>query len=899
MLTRRADTLALLTLAALTVVFFWKLALTNLILVGVDIFTYFYPYRAVVNESLARGHLPLWNPDLFMGVPLLANGQAGALYPLNWLFIGLSAPQAINYSIVLHVFLAGAFFFLFARDGLRLLPVGALVGACVYAFSGYVGSLVEHVNQLQAAAWFPVLLWCYERARLSQRLQFTLLGGLALAMQLLAGHAQVTYISLFGLGLWIIGGLYIGDLRLRKQPFIVRLKSLVSLLQYPIVISVIALGLSAIQLLPMLELSRLSIRAGGMTFREAVAFSLPLNKLMVALLPTYGFGEPLFSEYVAFVGVGALVLVLIGVAKRWREQLPLLLLLVAGLTLAVGVINPLYFVFYKLLPGFGLFRVPARWLFLYVFASAAFAGIGAQALDDGRRTRNERRKTTYQRHRASVLRPRTSVMVVVIVVELFLATRSLPYNQPTAPEAYAFMRPSIAYLDAQRDTQTARILSYSDLSWDPGDLKDIQTIFAGQLSPEAIYQYTVATKAKEIIAPNLAMRYHLQSVDGYDGGILPLARFVGLQSLFLTPQQVNPDGRLRERLVTVPDARWLDLFNVRYIIADKNFDVWVDGIFYDLGLGLNLNAGDHDAHSIDVPNDFVASGIGVISYLRGGANIANDTPLAEWLATDASSQVHRFTLRAGIETSESDYAASVAHAQARAVHTLRDQPSAHEYHALLNFAAPTRITSLSVRALQPTGDLIIHGISLVHQASATAKTLTFAPVGHFRLAQSGDIKLYEYTDVAPRALVVHRADLVADDADALKRMSQADFDTRAQIVLASGEPLQSDAPATAPTITSYEPERIVLTTNDASEGYLFLKDTWYPGWRAWVDGQPAPIERADTYFRAVQLVGGAHIVEFRFEPDSLRWGALTSALTLLVSGVVTLWMLRRPRSGSL
>ena len=81
---RRADLVALAALAALSIIFFWKIALTNLILVGVDIFTYFYPYRAAVNEALAAGRLPLWNPDLFMGAPLLANAQAGALYPLNW-----------------------------------------------------------------------------------------------------------------------------------------------------------------------------------------------------------------------------------------------------------------------------------------------------------------------------------------------------------------------------------------------------------------------------------------------------------------------------------------------------------------------------------------------------------------------------------------------------------------------------------------------------------------------------------------------------------------------------------------------------------------------------------------------------------------------------------------------
>ena len=885
---RRAYLVALAALAALSIVFFWKIALTNLILGGVDIFTYFYPYRAAVNEALAAGRLPLWNPDLFMGVPLLANAQAGALYPLNWPLVGLPAPQAINVSIVLHVFLAGAFFYLFARDVLHLPMFAAFGGACVFACGGYVGSLVEHVNQLQAAVWFPLLLWCFERARSARNARFVLLGGAVLALQLLAGHAQVTYISLFALGMWAITPTQISDFKIQIENARRLSANIVARLSTVLGMCVIATGLSAVQLLPTLELSRLSIRGGGMMFREAVAFSLPLSDLLVSLLPTYGFGAPVFSEYIAFVGVLALVCALFGIARAWRTHFPLLLLVLAGVALAVGSFNPLYVIFYKVLPGFGLFRAPARWLFLYVFAVSGFAGIGLQRLVRRFETSSGRWRPTMR-----MVWPRG--LLVAIMVELFIATRSLPYNQPTAPEAYSFLRPAIAFLLSRADGQPSRILSYSDLVWDPGDLMEIHQMFAGQLSSEAIYQYTVAAKAKEIVAPNLALRYHLQSVDGYDGGILPLARFVGLESLFLSAEQVNPDGRLRERLRAIPAARWLDLFNVRYIIADKVFDVWVEGNFYDLGLGLDLDAADRSEHSVDVPTDFATTGMGVISYLRGGASIANGTPVAELLATDSLGKVHSFVLRAGEDTAESEYRGEVAHAQARAVHTLRDQPNAHEYQALFNFDSAVKLQALSIRALQPAGEVVVHGVTLIDASSITGKALVLAPAGHFRLDQSGDIKLYEYTDVAPRAQVVHRVAVIADDNAALARMSQRAFDTRAEIVLADGQAIENDAAATTATVSLYEPEHIMLSTYDPAEGYLFLKDAWYPGWRAWVDGQPASIERADTYFRAVHLDAGPHRVEFRFEPESLRWGAALTALSLLACAATSVWFAWRLR----
>jgi uncharacterized membrane protein YfhO len=75
-------------------------------------------------------------------------------------------------------------------------------------------------------------------------------------------------------------------------------------------------------------------------------------------------------------------------------------------------------------------------------------------------------------------------------------------------------------------------------------------------------------------------------------------------------------------------------------------------------------------------------------------------------------------------------------------------------------------------------------------------------------------------------------------------------------------------------------------------GYLLLTDTFYPGWRATVDGVPAEILRADVAFRALRLEPGEHRVEFSYQSVSLRWGAWISAvaLLLLICGLVwALW----------
>ena len=124
------------------------------------------------------------------------------------------------------------------------------------------------------------------------------------------------------------------------------------------------------------------------------------------------------------------------------------------------------------------------------------------------------------------------------------------------------------------------MLALSGLFFDPGD-KPEQELIQGQfLTADEVYDRLIATKHKEILSPNLPLYYGIPSVDGYDGGLLPTRRFVDYTKQFAG--DAARDGRLREFLKGVPDMRWLREMGVRYVIADKTQDVFLDGVFYDL-----------------------------------------------------------------------------------------------------------------------------------------------------------------------------------------------------------------------------------------------------------------------------------------------------------------------------
>ena len=204
-------------MALATLAILWPLGLTNRVLAGVDALTYFTPYWAYRMAELRAGHLPLWNPYLFLGVPFLANPQAAVLYPLHWLLSWLRPEQALVWSALLHAWLAAGFTYTFARRSLGRSRLAAWLAGLIFGLGGFTLARVENINQLNALAWLPALLWLYdETARAASgrsRIRWGAALAAAIALQLLAGHTQTTFVNMVGLGLWAAWPVLVGAWR--------------------------------------------------------------------------------------------------------------------------------------------------------------------------------------------------------------------------------------------------------------------------------------------------------------------------------------------------------------------------------------------------------------------------------------------------------------------------------------------------------------------------------------------------------------------------------------------------------------------------------------------------------------------------------------------------------------
>jgi hypothetical protein len=493
----------------------------------------------------------------------------------------------------------------------------------------------------------------------------------------------------------------------------------------------------------------------------------------------------------------------------------------------------------------------------------------------------------------------TMSLLTLLIVELFAASATLPHTHATAPQAFTSLRPSIAHLLATPlplggggGGGESRFLSMSNITFDPGDMIEIEIIYGPQLGARALYDYMVAAKQKEVLSPNLPLAFGVTTVDGYDGGVLPLTQYVTLQRLFLSKDEVSIDGRLRENLTAIPDGRWLNLFNVQHVITDKLYDAWLDDVFYDLQFGARLLRGETAA--VARTPRFEATALGFVSYLRGGTALPDGTPVGVVEIGFGDGITRTFTLRAGEHTAEGLYGPGVTHAQAMVGgHFWPGQPEGNDYVTRLRWREPAVPTAVTVRATLSEGELVVRGVSLIDERTGGFQALVLSDRGRSQLVHSGDVKIYENLDALPRAFIVHEAGTAPDDEAALLLMQDPTFDPATELVLSGdeGAALTGKDAELLPDnesvrVTHYAPERVEIEMVADAPGYLVLADAWYPGWEATVDGEPTPILRADLLFRAVAVDGGEHRVVFTFRPVSLRVGAVVSLATFIVLIVV-------------
>lgn len=156
--------------------------------------------------------------------------------------------------------------------------------------------------------------------------------------------------------------------------------------------------------------------------------------------------------------------------------------------------------------------------------------------------------------------------------------------------------------------------------------------------------------------------------------------------------------------------------------------------------------------------------------------------------------------------------------------------------------------------------------------------------------------LYQVEGTVPRAYVVNDVVVEKEPLRGLERLSDLDFDPLKRAVVYEDLPLHATSPLQAKVdIERYGNTMVNLRAQTNSESILILADSYYPGWKAFLNGRETKIFRANHFYRAVFLPEGTHRIEFLYEPWSFKVGMIISLSTLSFMIMISIFLFLRQR----
>jgi hypothetical protein len=351
-----------------------------------DQFATGYAFRAWLAEQWrATGHVPLWNPEIFGGLPFVAAQHGDIFYPTAWLRLALPTATAMNLGFLVHYVLAGFFTYLLLRR-LTVSWTGGVVGGVAYQLTGVVGTLVSpgHDGKLYVSALLPLALLALVLAIRERRFEGYALLALSVGLSLLSPHYQMAYYLLIVAGVFALY-LTFGEQEERTT------REKVQALSLAAAAVVVGFGIAMIQVLPFLHYLPYSPRAEGYGgFAASASYGIPWEHVPEFLLARFAGDREVYwgsnfiklhSEYLGLPVVALAVLGALGPRRRlayWLGGVGLLFLLVS-----LSDSTPLYRLWWSVMPFVKQTRAPGMAFYVVGFVVAILAAFGAERVERG------------------------------------------------------------------------------------------------------------------------------------------------------------------------------------------------------------------------------------------------------------------------------------------------------------------------------------------------------------------------------------------------------------------------------------------------------------------------------------------------------------------------------------
>ena len=389
-----------------TVFLFGGFIFSDQMLYGADILSLGYMARDYFAERLTAGDFPLWASRLLGGVPTLESISAGdGAYPTSLLYLVMESYRAVGWRIVLHVLAGGFFMYGWAR-ALGLTRAAATIGGLGWLMAPVMVTLVLPGNdgKLMVAALTPLVFWASESVL--RKPSGRTVAGMASAVGLvcLVTQFQTAYFLFGSAGAYAVfrtvqmwrladpGG------KTAKAPRVA--------LRFGIFLgaSLLGGGIAAFQLLPSAsyvgEFSRRTATTVDATPESRIAYSSSWSfhpeEVVSLVVPEFVGNSYADAEWAQdtywgrnaiklnheYLGVSVVVVALFGLLGRRSRGLRWFMASMSGVWLlyALGTHTPVWRIFYEVVPGMSLFRVPAICAFLVSFGVTTLFAMGIDDL---------------------------------------------------------------------------------------------------------------------------------------------------------------------------------------------------------------------------------------------------------------------------------------------------------------------------------------------------------------------------------------------------------------------------------------------------------------------------------------------------------------------------------------
>lgn len=856
-------------------------------LIGAEIWSQGIAVNNYAFSSLKNGILPVWRPEIDLGHPIIGEPAFSYwLHPINMLFLFLPAYTAINYLVIAHYALCLLFTYLFARS-LGINSLGSYMSALVYTFSAVMTSQVDQYCVAPALVWLPLILLFINLAYKKGEALFFVLAGVVYGFQFFQSHVQFWSYTFLMMALFTGCKAFMNLSRSRSPQreagFAAKGLGLVL---------VVGLGIAAVKFLPLLELSGLGGRVesgdGGMSFLTASYYSMRLSDWVLLFFPDIygahltegfkGFNSEYSVERFCYIGAASAVLVAVAMTAGKNEHKRFFAYVTAfSLLFAMGRAFPLYFLQFHLVPGFDNFQIPLRYLYLFSFSGAILAGISIDAVSSNEHCGPEKGKTMQIAGHLTLF---LAVMagMIMLIGHLF-GDYIAKFNKIMHPISGSY----VARLKGFAEAPLGSLLSMS---------------FYTEMAPKFLLSSHFIGLL--LLAAALFLFRHRIRVSGskrltfvlHAGAVLTALCVFFHSGSF--PENVAIERLSRQLMALLAVLLCFYLWKKDILKGAALGYLMILVVLFDL-LGQNsryINTIDRSFYSTYPQSmEFIKKDN---SLFRVNYAIGDEYKMRHRLQSYTMEDTAYYKWREALSTSFVYGGIHVWKAMdgKPSISIQRQNDFHHSFERDNMDGSPTEhaiklLSLLNVKYLVRTEELSSKALELVY-------------------SDSNGVRIYENKQVMPRSFTVGGHIVLGKDK-ILAFMKSGLFDPRRLVVLEEPEGLPLGVarsgearPCRRTEIVGYSEMKVSVETACERTGFLVLSDSYYPGWKAYMDGKETKVYQANYVMRAIVVPAGRHVVEFGYEPTVFWAGAATSVSTLAaLAAYFSLLLIRRVKPAQL